>query len=117
MKTATRILIVDDNEPTRYTLSRMLQVQGYEVEQAASGARSPAQAEKKPDLIILDVRLPDASGYEVCRQLKTSPHTAAIPVMHLSATFQDSESRAVGLEHGADGYLTYPVEPRTYRDR
>jgi PAS domain S-box-containing protein len=112
MKTATRILIVDDNEPTRYALCRMLQIQGYEVEQAGSGAQALREAEKKPDLIILDVRLPDTNGYELCRQLKTSPHTAAIPVMHLSATFQDSESRAVGLEHGADGYLTYPVEPR-----
>jgi PAS domain S-box-containing protein len=112
MKVATTVLVVDDNEPTRYALCRMLQVHGYSVEQAATGAETLREAEKKPDLIILDIHLPDANGYDICRKLKAAPRTASIPVLHLSATFADSESRSAGLEHGADGYLTYPVEPR-----
>jgi PAS domain S-box-containing protein len=63
-------------------------------------------------LIILDINLPDLSGHEVRRRLKTDPATAAIPVLHLSASFVESDNRAEGLEGGADGYLTYPVEPR-----
>src|SRR5262249_13872762 len=69
-------------------------------------------AAERPDLVILDVNLPDLSGYEVCRQLKADPATAAIPVLHLSATFVRSEDRSEGLEGGADGFLTYPLEPR-----
>src|SRR5262245_5192445 len=110
MSASATILIVDDNEPTRYTLRRMLQVHGYSVNEAASGSETLREADKKPDLIILDVHLPDANGYDLCRKLKAQPRTSAIPVLHLSATFQDSESRSTGLEQGADGYLTYPVE-------
>lgn len=112
MNGSTTILVVDDNEPSRYTLRRMLQSQGYSVLEAATGAETFVAAQQNPDLIILDVRLPDLNGYEVCRRLKSAPATASIPVLHLSATFADSESRAEGLEKGADGYLTYPVEPR-----
>src|SRR5262245_1534498 len=100
MNAPTRILIVDDNEPTRYALRRMLEVHGYAVHQAATGVETLREAETKPDLIILDVHLPDANGYDLCRRLKAAPRTAAIPVLHLSATFSDSESRSEGLEHG-----------------
>lgn len=112
MSNTTRILVVDDTEPTRYALRRMLEVQGYAVDEARTGAETLLKAEATPDLIILDVRLPDANGYDICRQIKSGPRTSGIPVLHLSATFADSESRSEGLERGADGYLTYPVEPR-----
>jgi PAS domain S-box-containing protein len=112
MMPTTKILLVDDNEPTRYALARMLSVRGYAVHEAASGSETLRLAAEKPDLIILDIHLPDASGYDVCRKLKGDPATASIPVLHLSATYADSESRAEGLEGGADGYLVYPVEPR-----
>jgi DNA-binding response OmpR family regulator len=112
MNVDTTILVVDDTEATRYTLSRMLRSEGYVVHEASTGAAALHEAKSRPDLIILDVRLPDANGYDVCRQIKSDPATAAIPVLHLSATFADSDSRSAGLEQGADGYLTYPVEPR-----
>ena len=62
--------------------------------------------------MILDVNLPDIDGFEVCRRIKSDPATSMIPVVHLSATYQDDDSKVTGLESGADGYLTYPVEPK-----
>jgi PAS domain S-box-containing protein len=106
------ILIVDDIEASRYTLRRMLQKANYGVHEAATGQDALRLLAEKPDLVILDVNLPDISGHEVCRQIKADPVTASIPVLHLSASFVDADNRAEGLEGGADGYLTYPVEPR-----
>jgi PAS domain S-box-containing protein len=108
----TSILVVDDAEASRYTLVRMLQKAHYEVREAASGKEALRLAAEQPDLIILDINLPDLTGHEVRRQLKGAPATAAIPVLHLSASFVESDNRAEGLEGGADGYLTYPVEQR-----
>jgi PAS domain S-box-containing protein len=106
------ILVVDDTEASRYTVSHILHKAGYTVLESATGAQALRLLEHKPDLVILDVNLPDMSGYEVCRQIKTTPATASVLVMHLSASFVESEHRAQGLESGADGYLTYPLEPR-----
>jgi PAS domain S-box-containing protein len=106
------ILVVDDTEATRYTLTRILRAEGFVVHEAATGEDALREAKLRPDLVILDVRLPDANGYDICRRLKADSKTAGIPVLHLSATFADSESRSEGLEQGADGYLTYPVERR-----
>jgi PAS domain S-box-containing protein len=108
----TTILVVDDKEGTRYTVARLLQRSQYAVREAGTGADALRLAAEKPDLIILDVNLPDVSGYEICRRVKADPATSSIPVLHLSATFVESENRATGLEGGADGYLTYPIEPR-----
>jgi PAS domain S-box-containing protein len=108
----TTVLVVDDKEATRYTIARLLQKQGYAVREASSGEEALRLAAEMPDLVICDIKMPDISGYEVCRRLKADPVTASVPVLHLSATFADSESRSLGLEGGADGYLTYPVEPR-----
>ena len=108
----TTILVVDDKEGTRYTVTRLLQRERYVVREAATGEEALRLAATRPDLIILDIKLPDLNGFEVCRRLRADPATAAIPVLHLSATFADSDSRSQGLEGGADGYLTYPVEPR-----
>src|SRR5438552_13700047 len=111
-KSKTKILIVDDAEGSRYVLTRMLQRARYEVREAATGLEALRLAAENPDLVILDINLPDLNGREVCRRLKADPATASIPVLHLSASFVESENRAEGLESGADGYLTYPVEPR-----
>lgn len=107
-----RILHVDDNEANRYIVTRILQDAGFTVVEAATGiAGLQAIAEYQPALIILDVKLPDLSGFEVCRQIKSNPKTAFIPVLHLSASFVKSQDRAEGLDSGADGYLVQPVEP------
>jgi signal transduction histidine kinase len=106
----TRILLADDREENRYVLARVLNGAGYECLEAATGTKALELAETQPDLIILDVRLPDASGYDVCRALKQGPRTASIPILQISASFISPEDRVHALEAGADGYLTHPID-------
>jgi signal transduction histidine kinase len=103
------ILTVDDNDALRHSLSRMLMEGGYKVREARNGAEALRLADEGPDLITLDVHLPDTDGFEVCRQLKSNPRTAHIPVLHISAAFAESEYRVRGLETGADRYLAEPI--------
>jgi diguanylate cyclase (GGDEF)-like protein/PAS domain S-box-containing protein len=105
------ILNVDDNEATRYATSRILRQAGFEVREATNGAEALRLVEENPDLVVLDVSLPDMSGFEVCQRIKTDPATYLIPALMLSATYMDNQTRVKGLESGADGYLTMPVEP------
>jgi len=109
-RTAT-ILVVDDNPATRYSTSRVLKAAGFVVIEAATGGEALAQAEKGPDLVVLDVNLPDMNGYDVCRMLRSRPDSARTPVVHLSATFVSDVDKVLGFEAGADGYITHPVEP------
>lgn len=102
------ILAVDDNDALRYSLSRSLQSGGYNVIEARNGTEALRLAEDCPDLITLDVHLPDKSGFEISRLLKTNPRTKHIPILHISATFVETEYRVRGLEV-ADGYLTEPI--------
>ena len=106
------VLVVDDTDANRYAVSRWLRSAGYDVIEAATGAEALEQARTHPDLMVLDVRLPDTSGFEVLRTLRGDPMLAEIPVIHLSASFTTSEWRTHGLEAGADAFLTHPVEPR-----
>ena len=106
-----RVLVIDDQEPTRYIFRRILTHAGYKVEEAAAGAAGLKLAETLPDLIIVDVNLPDMLGYEVCRRLRSNPSTSSIPVLQVSASFVSNESQVQGLEGGADSYLTQPIEP------
>ena len=108
------ILNVDDDDAGRYTVSRVLRQAGFEVMEAANGAESLRLVKENPDLVVLDVQLPDMSGFEVCERIRADPATSLIPVLHLSATYIDSQSMVRGLDHGADGYLTQPVEPPTW---
>lgn len=106
------ILHVDDNEANRYAVNRMLRRVEFSVIEAATGEAALELVDQaKPDLIILDVRLPDLNGFEVCRRIKANPATAFIPVLHLSASFVESRDKAQGLDSGADAYLAQPVEP------
>jgi signal transduction histidine kinase len=107
---SVRILAVDDNEALRYSLARSLREAGYQVTEAGSAREAFALAAKKPDLITLDVNLPDMSGFEVCRKLKTDIETSHIPILHISSTFVDPESRVRGLAGGADAYLSEPID-------
>jgi CheY-like chemotaxis protein len=109
-RNATRnILNVDDNEFQRYATSRMLRHDGYQVMEAGSGEKTLELALKKPDLILLDVNLPDIHGFEVCRRLRANPVTSHIPIMHLSATYTSQDFRSRGLANGANEYLCQPV--------
>ena len=110
--TGRTILVVDDNDANRFAVGFWLRSAGYEVIEAASGAEALVRMEDHPDLVVLDVRLPDTDGFEICRTIKGNRATATTPVLHLSASFTTSEWRAHGLEGGADAYLTHPVEPR-----
>jgi two-component system, NtrC family, sensor kinase len=105
------ILVVDDRPANRYTVAHALKRAGYDVIEAETGTQALELARQVPSAIILDVKLPDILGYEVCRRLKANPRTSHIPILQLSAAFIDNESRVYALESGADAYLTQPVEP------
>jgi signal transduction histidine kinase len=108
--TAIRILAVDDNEASRYSVARALREAGYQVMEARTGSQALNLAAEGPDLIMLDVNLPDMHGFEVCKKIKGNPATAHIPVLHLSCTAVEPESRVQGLASGADAYLTEPID-------
>src|SRR4051812_36770706 len=105
------ILHIEDDPATRYATGRILQREGFTVREAATGAEGLGLLREGLDLVILDVRLPDLSGFEVCRRIKADPVTATIPVLHLSASHVTDEDQVTGLEGGADAYLVQPVEP------
>jgi PAS domain S-box-containing protein len=105
------VLVVDDTLANRWVLTRVLEEGGYRVTEGETAADAVRLAAEHPDLIVLDVRLPDGSGFEIARGLKTDPLTADIPVLLISASFTSPNERARGLDAGADGYLTHPVEP------
>jgi PAS domain S-box-containing protein len=109
-KSMSTIVIIDDDESSRYTLSRYLHHAGFDVLEGKTGHEALDLSLRKPDLIILDINLPDLVGYEVCRQIKANPLTAGIPILHTSATYTDSSSKTRGLDGGADGYLTSPID-------
>ncbi|HZH16172.1 MAG TPA: response regulator [Archangium sp.] len=105
------ILNVNDDAATRYLSTRTLRLAGYRVLEAATGEEAlKLAAQERPDVVVLDVKLPDISGYEVCQRLRAQPHTASIAVMHTSATFVTPDKKVRGLEGGADAYLTEPFE-------
>lgn len=105
------ILLVDDSEQNRYIVARILRYAGFKVEEYSTGMEGLASAQKAPDLIIVDMKLPDISGYEVCRRIKSDPAIGHTPVLQISASFVSNESKVKALEGGADGYLTHPVDP------
>jgi PAS domain S-box-containing protein len=106
------ILVVDDDPVGRDGFAALLGGAGFEVQQTGTGAEAlRLTAERNPDLVLLDVLLPDIGGYEVCRRLKSTPTTASTLVLLVSGLGVRSEDRVAGLEGGADGYLAKPVDP------
>jgi CheY-like chemotaxis protein len=108
--TSDVLLLVDDDEAKRYVIATWLRRAGYTVVEAATGAEGLARLDVA-ELVLLDVNLPDMSGFDVCRRIKGDPRTAAIPVVQVSATAVTVADRAQGLNQGADAYLTEPAEP------
>ena len=106
------VLAVDDNEAIRYSLARRLRDAGFHVIEAATGAEALRLAKEEPELITLDINLPDIDGFEVCRRLKSDPATREIPVLHLSASHVSLGHKVRGLEGGADAYLSEPIDQR-----
>jgi signal transduction histidine kinase len=111
MNDSVTILVVDDNPATLYTTTRVLRSAGFQVREACNGGEALQLALTGVDLLVLDVNLPDLSGFEVCKQLRDDERTRHLPVIHLSATFVKDVDKVQGLDVGADGYLTHPVEP------
>lgn len=106
------ILNVDDNEPGRYATTRILNRAGFKVIEAGTGKDALRIARSAgPQLVILDVNLPDMNGIDVCRQLKTDPQTSSIMVLQVSATNIAVLDRVNSLQAGADSFLIEPVEP------
>ena len=111
------ILIVDDDERSRATVSPLLRNQGYETAEAESGEAALEMMRTEPaDLVLLDVELGGISGFEVVKQLKHDGRTRSIPVIMVTG-LGDRESRLRGLESGAEDYLNKPVDPTELRVR
>lgn len=107
-----RILVVDDDVDTLRLVGLMLQRQGYHIIAASSGRQALSMARsEEPDLIILDVMMPDMDGYEVTRRLRSDQVTATIPIIMFTAKSQ-IDDKVTGFEAGADDYLTKPTQPR-----
>jgi PAS domain S-box-containing protein len=106
------ILNVDDNDGARYAKSRVLRLAGFDVLEASDGNSALAQARGGlPDLVLLDVKLPDISGLEVCRLIKEDPATASILILQTSASATASSDKVRALDGGADNFLVAPIEP------
>ncbi|MBM2617912.1 SpoIIE family protein phosphatase [Actinoplanes sp. LDG1-06] len=112
MTNPATVLVVDDSATKRYLLVSWLTRAGFTVRQAETGREA---LEVLPgsgvDLVVLDVKLPDMSGFDVCEKIKTDPAYGALPVVHVSAHAVDVVDRTQGLNRGADAYLVEPIEP------
>lgn len=110
MKEKIKILIVDDDPDILFATSRILKSEEYDVFAAGSGKECMVRAKKHfPDLILLDVVLPDVDGYKLCRRLKKDPDLKGVYIIMLSAMKTSSDDQAKGLNDGADGYIARPV--------
>jgi phosphate regulon transcriptional regulator PhoB len=109
---ASRVLIVEDEPDIRDLLAFHLERAGYQVARASTGAEALRQVRSvHPDLIVLDLMLPEMDGLEVCRRLRADAGTATVPVIMLTAK-GDEVDRVVGLEMGADDYVVKPFSPK-----
>lgn len=107
---AGRVLVVDDEPRNRELLRDMLELRGYSVDEAANGAEVFERfAAAEPDVVLLDVAMPEMDGLTVCRRLKADGKTAAVPVIMVTA-HTDRLDRLAGIEAGANDYLTKPVD-------
>lgn len=112
MPNSDRILVVDDNAATRYSVRRVLEHHGYKVEEAGTGGEGLAQLARHDfGALVLDVNLPDMSGFDVVRQLRDDPRMGLLPVVHVSAASIATGDLITGLNAGADAYLIHPVDP------
>jgi PAS domain S-box-containing protein len=111
MTTPTLILNVDDNDGARYAKTRILQSAGFEVLEATNGTDALVAVKRHAiALVLLDVKLPDINGIEVCRRIKADPDSALVLVLQTSAALTGRADKIRGLEGGADNYLAAPIE-------
>ncbi|HVQ76246.1 MAG TPA: response regulator [Candidatus Binatia bacterium] len=109
---ASRVLIAEDEADIRRLLAFHLERDGYEVSQAGTGPEAlRVVRDRRPDLVVLDLMLPEMDGLEVCRRLRQDTSTASLPIVILTAK-GDEVDRVVGLEMGADDYIVKPFSPK-----
>ena len=107
----TQILIVEDDDAMSRLLKTLLELSGYEVHVEGSGSAGlNYAAEEQPDLVILDLRLPDINGYEVCRKLRQFSNSWSMPILMLTGMDKPADQLR-GFAFGADAYLTKPCDP------
>ncbi|MEB2188365.1 response regulator [Xanthomonas campestris pv. campestris] len=112
MPSSHRILVVDDNAVTRYSVRRVLEHHQFVVEESGTGGEGLVRlAAEAFAAVVLDVNLPDMSGFDIVRTLRAEPRTALLPVVHVSAASIATGDMITGLDAGADAYLIHPVDP------
>lgn len=111
-----KILIVEDNEQNRYLIQYMLEKSGYGVVMATSGGEAVAMAvREKPDLILMDIQLPDMDGLEVTRMIRASEADGRIPIVVVTS-FAMTGDREKAMAAGCTGYIEKPINPETFLD-
>jgi len=116
-KMPSRILIVDDVETNRFILRDIMQELGHQPVLTESGVQALKMVQRmKPDLIILDIAMPEMDGYEVCKELKSNPETKDIPIIFISA-FDDPQDIVQGFSMGGEDYITKPFMPEVVKAR
>lgn len=115
--TDATVLVVDATAASRYAIGTVLRRAGHEVVAVTGGRQALSELDVRrrkgnlPDVALIDVHLPDMSGFELCRRLKERPHMAGLPIVHFSALSVVPADRCPGLDSGAEAYLTVPAEP------
>ncbi|MEV7730924.1 fused response regulator/phosphatase [Streptomyces sp. NPDC088921] len=115
--TGTTVMVVDDVEASRYAMGTVLSRAGHRVVPVASGGEALAELDTRlrkgtlPDVALVDVGLPDMSGFDLCRMFKERPHTAGMPVVHFSASAVPPAVHCAGMDMGVEAYLKVPAEP------
>jgi len=110
---AKKVLIVEDEKDILQLVKLYLEKEGYRTVTASTGSEGLAQVRtEKPDLIVLDLMLPEIDGLEICKRLRSAPETAMLPIIMLTAKAEESDT-IIGLELGADDYVTKPFSPKT----
>jgi len=113
-KTSRKVLIVEDNALNMRLFSDLLEASGYETLQCIDGAKAVGLAlEERPDLIIMDIQLPEVSGLDITRWLKDDERTAKIPVLAVTAFAMRTDELLV-REAGCEGYLSKPIQVRSF---
>jgi two-component system phosphate regulon response regulator PhoB len=110
-----RVLVVEDEDNIATALEFLILREGYAHDRVASGADAlPRIRDTRPDLVLLDVMLPEVSGYEICDGIRTDPALARVKVLMMTARGSALERRK-GMEHGADGFISKPFELKDLR--
>ncbi len=107
-----RILVIEDDTSMRESLQELFDLEDFECEIADTGKMGLAKFQlHRPDLVVVDVQLPDVSGFQICQLMKKDPVLRRIPIVMVSGRFTEPQDRIQGLELGADDFFTKPFDP------